>query len=327
MVLLTLRLVEKYLVSAPQFGQQQDFGLVEYPAIDEASGIAASRSNTGVLWTHNDSGDGPHLFAMNEQGRHLGRYTVADARARDWEDIAIGPGPDTGKQYIYIGDIGDNNHRRPFVRVYRIAEPEVLSTQSPVEIRLSGVQEIRLKLPDKSRDCEALMVDPLTGDIYLITKRERKVSVYRAAYPHATGAQLNQLVTITRLDLSDVVAADISSSGLEVLLKTYSGVYYWQRTPRQTMEELFKKRPVALPYVLEPQGEAICWNADGSGYFTLSEELAGVPARLYYYARTATPGSDDESLQAGHMALINQTVNFALYNAMKLSYRITSLVF
>jgi len=91
------------------FGNQVDLGLIGYDAISEASGIAASRSNPDVLWTHNDGGDSPRLFAFNTQGKHLGVYSIAGVSNRDWEDMAIGPGPIDGQQYLYIGEIGDND--------------------------------------------------------------------------------------------------------------------------------------------------------------------------------------------------------------------------
>ena len=305
----------------PEFGHQKDCGVVEYPAIREASGIAASRRNGKVLWTHNDSGHGPVLYAMNDQGRHLGLFRIAGAQARDWEDIAIGPGPQDGKDYIYIGDIGDNPRRRAYVTIYRVLEPEVSSSQKPVKVRLRDVEEIRLKLPDKPRDSEALMVDPLNKDIYIVTKRERKVAVYRSEYPQSTGEKINEFQSVARLNLTDVVAADISPSGLEVLIKTYSGVYYWRRDPDLSFAEMFKTRPVALPYILEPQGEAICWSADGNGYFTLSEELARVPAHLYFYPKVKSDYVEmNRTKQSATSELLKYRINFALHKAWKLSY-------
>lgn len=36
----------------------------------------------------------------------------------------------------------------------------------------------------------------------------------------------------------------------------------------------------ALPYVIEPQGEAIAFTVDGKGYYTISE---GKNPKLYHY--------------------------------------------
>ncbi|HEX5083464.1 MAG TPA: hypothetical protein VFY40_15570, partial [Blastocatellia bacterium] len=85
---------------------------LENKSINESSGIVASRRNTGVLWTHNDSGGKPFIFAFNRRGKHRGVWRVTGAGAVDWEDMAIGPGPGRGLSYLYIGDIGDNLKKR-----------------------------------------------------------------------------------------------------------------------------------------------------------------------------------------------------------------------
>src|SRR4051812_49239849 len=84
-------------------------GNIANSAITEASGIAASRLNPNVLWTHNDSGNPAQIFAMTSTGATLGSYTLTGAGNTDWEDISIGPGPLANTQYIYVADTGDNN--------------------------------------------------------------------------------------------------------------------------------------------------------------------------------------------------------------------------
>ena len=40
-----------------------------------------------------------------------------------------------------------------------------------------------------------------------------------------------------------------------------------------------------LSYISEPQGEGICLEIDGSGFYTISEERNDIPAHLYFYQR------------------------------------------
>ena len=80
-------------------------------AINESSGLVASRTNSGAYWTHNDSGGGPFIYALDTNGETLGTFRVNGATNRDWEDIAAGPGPQHGRSYLYIGDIGDNDQK------------------------------------------------------------------------------------------------------------------------------------------------------------------------------------------------------------------------
>ena len=68
-------------------------GTIQNSSITEASGIAASRKNANVLWTHNDSGNPAQVFAMTPAGTNLAAYTLTGTGNRDWEDISVGPGP------------------------------------------------------------------------------------------------------------------------------------------------------------------------------------------------------------------------------------------
>lgn len=268
----------------PVFGNFVDMGLVANDQINEASGLVASRKNPGVLWTHNDSGDMSRIFALTVHGTDLGIYNINGIPARDWEDIAIGPGPVPDQSYLYIGDIGDNRARHDYVYIYRIAEPRVDTTRAAVDTTLLGVETLILRYPNGSRDAEALMVDPLNGDIYVVSKRDSQVIVYRAPFPQP----INEIIVpeiVTTLNLTQIVAGDISPSGQEILLKNYTQVYYWWREPGQTLQQAFSQPARILPYEPEPQGESICWAADASGYFTVSEEVAGIPAHLYFYPR------------------------------------------
>src|SRR5688500_11113911 len=105
------------------YGTPTKIGDLEDRAIDESSGIVASRTTPGLYWTHNDSGDGPYLYALDERGHRRGVWRVSGATAYDWEDIAAGPGPTAGTNYLYIGDIGDRGGSRSLIIVYRVPEP------------------------------------------------------------------------------------------------------------------------------------------------------------------------------------------------------------
>src|SRR5207237_6184912 len=109
---------------------------------------------------------------MTPAGTNLGTYTISGATNRDWEDIAVGPGPVNGTQYLYIGEIGDNNAAYASVAVYRVPEPTISDTQSPVTTSLSGAVKLNFVYPDGPRDAESLFVDPATKDIWIISKRD-----------------------------------------------------------------------------------------------------------------------------------------------------------
>lgn len=272
------------------FGAPIDRGVLNDLAIDEASGLVASHMNPGSLWTHNDSGGDPVVYLISDRGATQAAYRLMGAKSRDWEDIAAGPGPEEGKTYLYVGDIGDNNAQYAVKTVYRFMEPLAADSLSDNVIR--QVDALRFVYPDGPRDAETLLLDPFSKDLYVLSKRDQFVHVYRAAFPQNTETidTLELLGQLPRQQvgiLEQLVGGDISPDGKEVLLKSYVQVFYWRRADGQTsLVDLLETKPQVLPYQPEPQGEAIGFAADGSGYYTLSEEQSGMEPRLYFYPRT-----------------------------------------
>ncbi len=261
-------------------------GELQYKKIDEASGLVASRSNPHALWTHNDSGGKNRLFLIGDKGEHLAVYKLEGIKARDWEDITLGPGPKKGVNYLYVGDIGDNKARYEEKMIYRFPEPDVSKVSGGVKKKIenSAIETIRFQFPDGNRDVEAMMIDPATKDIFFVTKREENVRMYVLRYPQST-TELNKLEFIGTLPMHKIVAGDISPTGNEVLIKDYGNIYYWQKEENEAIEEVLKTPPVRLPYEDEPQGESIAWKLDGAGYYTLSEKRFEIEPVLYFYKR------------------------------------------
>ncbi len=269
-----------------EFGDRVDMGIIESNDIVEASGIAASRKNPGVLWTHNDSGGKNRVFAFNSQGKHLGNFIIALTPNRDWEDIAIGPGPIPGEHYIYIADIGDNDIEYDVKLIYRFPEPRVSADQDPIDSVIYNAERLSFQYPDGSRNAETLMIDSLSLDIFIVSK-ETNTKVYKLAWPYTfypvPTTHVDTLEVIATLPFSTAVGGDISPDGKEILIKKSNVIYYWKKTDAQTIEEILGNNLAAVPYIKEPQGEAVCWAADLSGYYTLSE---GLHPHLYFYPRT-----------------------------------------
>jgi hypothetical protein len=253
-----------------EFLPGQQAGVIQSDLIQEASGIVASRRNPGVLWVHNDSGDQARVFAIDTKGDLLGVCTIRGATCRDWEDIAIGPGPDPNQPCLYIGDIGDNLAKYPSVIVYRLPEPKVepgafgTMTAGPAEA-------IRLTYPDGPRDAETLLLDPLTRDLYIIAKRELFSKVYRAAFPQST-TETTRMEAVTTLPWGFATAGDVSPDGRRIIVRgMFSGASMWQRRAGEPLWRAFADPYVSLPLMSEPQGEGICFDANGRGYFTIGE--------------------------------------------------------
>lgn len=274
--------------------------VARFPAfLGEISDLAESRSNDGVFWVHNDSGDQPRVYAVSRSGVWLGTYTLAGAIAVDWEDMAIGPAMDGGS-YLYLADIGDNTGVRRSIRVYRVKEPVVDAKQSPRVEALSSVASYDFVYDDGPRDAEAFMVDPLTNDFYVVSKREPAGNHLYRSVSHESG-RMNTFTRVATFGVTGTTGADISPDGLQVLLRRYSNPNfenslpalagsYWRRPDASiSLVTLLSQPGLTVPLVEEPQGEAIAFAADGRGFYTTTEHgtLPGItssPAALTYYA-------------------------------------------
>ncbi|OEK07513.1 hypothetical protein [Roseivirga misakiensis] len=266
------------------FSDRQSLGEIQISDLDEASGLAHSRSNSNYLWSHNDSGGNPQLFLMDEAGADIGRFTIDGAQNLDWEDLAIGPGPTPGTDYLYVGDIGDNRAVRPDRTIYRVPEPDLNTGSIPASSTLSGAETINYVYEDGPRDAEALMVDPSNNDLYIVSKREASVILYVLPFPQNV-AQMDTAERVTVLPFTQITAGDISFDGNEVVLKNYLNIYHWSKTGSESIRELLSTTPERLNYTVEPQGEAIAWHTNGNQFYTISELANNQPVVLYRYTR------------------------------------------
>jgi len=260
-------------------------GKVTAQEITESSGVIASRQNPGVLWTHNDSGFPGTVFALSTNGALLARYSVPNAFFGDYEDISFGPGPSPEWQYIYLGDIGDNFSSRPNIRVFRFPEPAVYAYQSnnPPVASVAGWEEIVLTYPDGPFNAEALMVDPLSGDLFFAAKLTNSARIYRATRAELDGGGPIALTFIREISFFKVSGGDISSDGKLVALRRGGKAWAWVRQSGQSIGDALGGSGVEIPVATEPNGEAIGFHPTGLGYYTLSE---GLNQTNYYYRRT-----------------------------------------
>jgi hypothetical protein len=250
-------------------------------SLRELSGLVRSSAKDGpTFWGEEDSGNKDAIYLLDDKGRCLGTQYLPGVLNRDWEDIAGGPGPGKGKYYIYIGDIGDNFTIFPFITVYRFVEP-VPDPHKWKDDKIGSYDVINLIDPDGPHDAEALMVDPRTKNIYVVTKTN-PAGVYVAPYPQDTH-KATRLTKLGTLPLSTVTAADISADGSGVLIKNYDAVFYWQRKPGESISACLERQPQKLDYHREPQGEAIAWNTAGNGFYTISEKVGSTVPVLYGY--------------------------------------------
>jgi len=253
-----------------------------YPVSDvkliEASGIADSKANPGYLWVEQDSGNPPDLTLLQHNGRVLKSVHLANAVNRDWEDMVLAAGPAPGKQYLYVAETGDNLLRYDDYAIYRLEEPAAATDT------VQQVDRIAFFYPDGSHNAEAILVDPDTKDIYIITKTDLHSKLFKLKYPYST-VEMNKVEEVGSLPYNYVVSAALAPNGRELVIKTYEAIYDYPRTAGETIVQTLSKPYTPLPYQMEPQGEAIVFDNNDSGYYTLSEKGLASSVKLYFYKR------------------------------------------
>jgi hypothetical protein len=265
-----------------QFANGYKAATVSSNIINEASGVCASRIHKDVLYTHNDSGDTHRIFAFSATtGNRLATLTIDGAHSRDWEDIACGPCQGGSGHCIYIADTGGNAGGMEN-KIYRVREPNNLYDR---HLSLDST----LQFSWDQHDCETVMVDP-RGEVYVISKvspgrHGKVVHLPSNAWGRSYRTQVNSGVYLSITASSNgPVGGDISPDGKEVLIKTYGHVYHWE-VPDGNYYAHLQQKPAAEPYITERQGEAVCFDANGGGYYTIGE---GHHPPLYYYRKTSS---------------------------------------
>jgi hypothetical protein len=256
--------------------QPRHTGVFRNPRLTESSGVAASRRQPGVLWTLNDSGNEPWIFATDTLGRDLGTFRVTDADNSDWEAIALGP---CGRrECLYIADTGDNGEIRDEVRIYRVPEP-TLPAGSPAT---PPAEALELRYPDGPRDVEAAFVGG-DGTVFLISKgRDGTARAYRV--PAGAWTERDPVVAeplgglqIETGDLGNLVTdAALSPAGDRVAIRTYRAVFLFALTRRNTLLPLGLACDAAG---LQVQGEGISW-LDHRRMVLTSEGGFGTPGTI-----------------------------------------------
>lgn len=284
---------------APGFSGPTEVGRLAEPHNLEQSGLAVSRRTPDLLWTHNDSGGEPVLFALNLDGTRRGAVRVAGVQNRDWEEVTTFELD--GRAWVMAAEIGDNFAKHAQSMLYVLAEPDAAQLDPAQPLVLPPDYTICFSYEDGPRDCEALAVDPQERVVYLLSKRDRPTRLYRLPLAAAPAEQaavarfvgkvwdfpqpdgMQRMSPLPAVSLSGwPTAMNFMPDGSGALVLTYGALYLFPRTPGESWADGLAREPKLLPMFALPQAEAIAVTADGRSVYLCSERTP----QLLRYLRT-----------------------------------------
>jgi len=217
------------------------------------------------------------------------------ASNQDWEDIAAGPG-----KTIYVFDGGDNPPcKRDNKRIHRFVEPSINSNDKSLALAVR-YETFRFEYPragqpsrpaihnDDRYDAECLCVHPITGDIYVVTKRDNqnrmKARVYKLPASNirwnTNEIHVLEFVTdiLTHLPsniANTITAGDIDPTGRRMVIRNYVAAFEYLLPTGQPFDAIFTQKPTMYLLPLQTmglfQGEGICYDRDGRDLIMTTE--------------------------------------------------------
>ncbi len=261
---------------------------VPKPLLDEISGLAPSNRSDAYLWAINDSGDTATFYAFSQAGRPLGRITLENVHAVDWEDMASFTYK--GESWLMAADTGDNLALRKDPILYFVHEPRPDELRGDRIIQLNAVRSLPLHFKEGPFDCEAVGVAADEEKIFLISKKTIPARLYvlPLALPAGSSpveprwvADLEYLPQPTFFEellplptgkyKAQPTGLSFSPDGRHAALLTYSEVWLYTRSRGNSWEQVLTKPGQRLPQPHLFQAESICFSRDGRRLYVATE--------------------------------------------------------
>ena len=245
---------------------------IDFPELTESSGLAFSTRSDDLLFSHNDSGDAARLFAFNRRGESVYELEVEKTKAKDWEDMCSFE--HDGKNWLAVGDIGDNDFKEDFVSIVVFKEPK--EKEGDRNRRVKVEYELKVEYPSGAVNSEALAYDPVRHSFLLLSKDYLNCVFYEVPIPSDAEGDLRvKAKKVAQYSIPMVTGADISRDGQRLVLCTYGPGCLLERNAKNPDRpwEVKPKELVSKFFEVEArkQGEAICFSPNGEHVWLTSE--------------------------------------------------------
>jgi hypothetical protein len=271
------------LAAAPSYGGTVPAGEahiifhINVDRITESSSLAVSTAHHGLVYTTNDSGDGPYVYVLNRSGQLVGTTTLSGVAPVDIE--ALSAAKDGS---LVVADIGDNNGQRTSVPVYKIPQPTTGDhTVIPTKVSLTYT--------DGPRNAESVVYVPHSGRLIVVSKLLMGGRIYRTP-PHAFSQPTATLSPVadapmmsTDATLLPGHAAVVVRTYRDAVIYHYPGFTFWQDLDLPTQQ----------------MGESIAWVPGGKAVWVGSEGVNSPVWTVPLPALAGPPAKDDPPVGTG----------------------------
>lgn len=233
--------------------------------VNESSGVFF---HNGRLWTHNDSGGKPILYAIDTTTFEVvQRITLANAKNKDWEDVC------TDGKTVFVGDFGNNNGNRKNLRIYMFPlsaipdEGDASVQADSIVFRFADQTNFEKRKHLHDFDCEAMFA---TEDhLYLLSKGWVTGTTRLYRLPKTPGKYVAEVVNA--FDSQGLITGadyDRENHVLVVVgyVKTLWKPFMYLIFNFDEHGEKLSNHRIEMPQLVGAQTEGVCFFDDGRCY-------------------------------------------------------------
>lgn len=246
--------------------------------VKETSGLFF---HNGRLWTHNDSGGKPILYALDTTTFEVvQRITLDKVKNKDWEDVC------TDGENVFVGDFGNNKGNRKDLRIYMFPLADIPQGGDAV----LAVDSITFQFADQTDfskrkvhdfDCESFFASD--KNLYLFSKGWETGTTRLYRLPKTPGDYVAEVVN--GFDSQGLLTGADYDRGNHVLVlvgyvKTIWKPFMYLVFDFDENGERLSNCRFEMPHLAGAQTEGVCFFDNGRCYLT-AETSPTVTSRVF----------------------------------------------
>jgi hypothetical protein len=236
------------------------------PELNETS---AAQLINGLIWTTEDHGNAPELYALDKSGKLVHTLHILDVKNHDWEELTA------DKQgNLYIGDFGNNENKRKNLAIYKISGSSLGENETSAVVKTTFYYPAQKDFPPKKSnrifDCESFFV---FGNYFYLFSKNRSSGfdgttiLYRV--PNMPGnfpaEPISDFQTCGNYNRCAVTSADISPDGKRVVLLCSDKIWLFEGF---SGDDFFSGKATKIELEHFSQKEGLCFSSNTELFIT-----------------------------------------------------------